>query len=236
MTVPHRQEVVALGEHDGHRNRLRKQFLEHGMDVLRDYEVLELLLFYAVPRKDTNALARRLLKHFGSFAAVLDAPIHELTAVEGIGEHTATLLHMLMPISRRYMLSRTEKRAEIKGAADCIRYVKPLFHGKTEEEAYLICLDGKNKVLQCKSLQEGSENSVSFPTRRIIEIAVSCHACSVILAHNHPSGSPLPSQEDHSTTKALMQTLQSMDIHLLDHVIVSGEEAVSMAGNGYLAD
>ena len=92
-----------MGEHDGHRDRLRKRFLAHGLDVLQDHEVLELLLFYALPRKDTNDLSRRLLKHFGSISAVLEAPLSELKSFDGIGDNAAVLLHLITPLSRRYL-------------------------------------------------------------------------------------------------------------------------------------
>ena len=217
-----------MGEHDGHRKRLRSRFLTLGLDALQDHEVLELLLFYAQPRKDTNTLARVLLKHFGSIAAILEAPLEELEAVGGIGENAAILLRLITPLSRRYLLSRSEKGLCLTSSQECGEYLLPYFFGATEELVYLLCLDAKCKVLACRLLQTGSVNSASVPLRKAAEIAMACNASAVILAHNHTSGLALPSRADVEVTDQFRVALEPLEIQLVDHIIVADDEFVSM--------
>ena len=222
-----------MGEHDGHRNRLRQRFLKDGLDHLTDDQVLELLLFYAMPRRDTNPLARKLLAHFGSLSAVLDASYHELMEVEGMGEQTATLVHLVTPISRRYLMGRSQQNKIITSTQICGEYLLPYFYGSKDELIYLLCLDAKKKVLLCRLLQHGSIHSASFSIRNAVSTAMSCNATFVVLAHNHTSGVALPSQADITTTQYLREAMQALDIILIDHIIVADNDFVSMAENGY---
>ncbi len=221
-------------DHTGHRDRLRTRFLSNGLDTFQDHEVLELLLFYALPRKDTNELARILLQHFGSISAVLDAPLSELKEVGGIGENAAILLHLIAPLSRRYQLSRSEKGICLTTTQACGDFLMPYFFGATEEMVYILCMDAKCKVLTCRLLHTGSVNSAAVPLRKAAEIAIGCNASSVVLAHNHPSGLALPSHADISTTLQLKTTLEALDIKLIDHIVVAENDFVSMADNGML--
>lgn len=225
-----------MEEHDGHRERMRKQFLTHGLDVMRDYEVLELLLFYAIPRKDTRPIARALLDHFGSIAAVLEASPQELKAIGNLGDNAAVLLRLIAPLSRRYLLSRTEKGVILDSTQAWGRYLIPYFFGKTEELVYLLCLDAKNKLLACRLLHRGSINSVTLSIRRAAEVAIACHATTVVLAHNHPSGMALPSDADYQTTDLLQRALTPLEIVLADHIIVADDDYVSLRDSGYLRD
>lgn len=222
-----------MGEHDGHRDRLRQRFLKYGMDVLPDDQVLELLLFYAVPRRDTNALARKLLAHFGTIAAVLEAPMQELKAAGGLSDNAAVLLQLMTPLARRYLLSRTQDSTVLASTQACGEYLLPYFFGAKEELVYLLCLDGKCKVLACRLLQTGSVNSASFSIRKAAEAAMACNASSVVLAHNHTSGVALPSHADLETTQRLRDALEPLGILLADHVVVADNDFVSMADNGF---
>lgn len=221
-----------MGDHDGHRERLRKRFLKDGMDVLQDDQVLELLLFYALPRQDTNALARRLLKQFGSMAAVLDAPMEALKEVSGIGENAAVLLHLITPLARRYQLSRLEVGQVLLDTQSCGAYLSPFFFGAKAETVYLLCLDAKCKVLGCKKLQEGSVNMAGFSLRKAAEIAINTNATSVVLAHNHTNGMAIPSKTDVETTLELKRILEALGVCLVDHIIVADNDFVSLADNG----
>jgi len=223
-----------MSEHDGHRDRLRQQFLNHGMDPMRDYEILELLLFYAIPRKDTNLIARQLLRHFGSLASVLDASAADLQQIPGIGEGAAVLLHMIAPLSQRYLRSKTETGTILKTTADCGSFLLPYFVGETDEVVYLLCLDAKNKLLNCRLLQRGSMSSVSVSIRKAAEIAMACNATSVVLAHNHPGGLALPSSADYTTTKELETALKPLGIELADHIVIADNDYVSFRANGYM--
>jgi len=223
-----------MADHKGHRDRLRKRYLRHSLDTLPDDQALELLLFYALPRKDTNPLARTLLQHFGSLPAVLEASVEELTAVEGIGEQTAILISMLLPFSRRYLVARNEPGAVLTTTQACGEYLVPYFFGAKNEMLYVLCLDGRGKVLSCRKIQEGTFSSVSYTARKIAEVAMNCNACSIILAHNHTSGRIDPSLNDLDATARLQSELLPLEIRLADHIIVSGEEYLSMADNGCL--
>lgn len=225
-----------MAEHDGHRERLRQRFLTHGLEPLQDHEVLELLLFYAIPRRDTNAIARKLLAHFGSISAVLDAPAQELQTVAGIGDNAAMLLQLIAPLSRRYMLSRTEAGKVLNNVDAWGEYLLPFFFGVTQEQIYLLCLDAKWKVLNCRLLQEGSGNAVYLPIRKAAEIAMSCNATMVVLAHNHPCGLPTPSGPDYSTTDMLVQAFAPLGIGVADHIIVANNQFISLRSSGYLRD
>ena len=219
--------------HDGHRQRTKKKFLEHGLDSFSDHEVLELLLFYALPRGDTNPTAHALIDRFGSLAAVLDAPLEELVRVPGIGEGAAALLKLAPQVGRRYLMSRASVGDILYSTQAAGKYIVPLFAGETEEAVYAVCLDGKYKVLGCRLLFRGSVNSAGVSVRRIVEAAISCNATSVILAHNHTSGPALPSEDDIKTTRRVRQALKAVDIELADHLIVADDDFVSLADSGF---
>ncbi len=218
--------------HSGHRQRLKKQFLENGLDGFTDIQVLELLLFYAIPRVDTNPLAHRLLDYFGSLDRVLDASFDELCRVEGVGENAATFLSLLTATARYYQVRRTENVRVLSSVTDCGHYLRPFFHGRTNETVYLLCLDAKCKVLACKELGEGSVNSANISIRRIVETALMCKATSVVLAHNHPSGLAVPSAEDVLSTQRTAAALAAVEIILVDHIIVADDDFVTLGQSG----
>ena len=222
--------------HKGHRQRVKERFLQEGLDHFTDIQVLELLLFYCVPRQDTNPLAHRLLQHFGSFAQVLDAPVEELAKVPGIGEAAATFLHLIPEASRYYQVDRASNVVILSTLDKCARYMVPFFYGRRVETVFLLCLDAKCKVLCCKEVGEGSVNSAGISVRRIVETALGANASTVILAHNHPSGIAIPSGEDVQTTRRIAMALQAVEIQLADHIVVADEDYVSMAQSGYRFD
>lgn len=219
--------------HSGHRQRLKKRFLEAGMDGLSDVNCLELLLFYAIARKDTNPLAHALLDRFGSLSAVLDAPPEQLQQVAGISEHAATLLHAIPALSRRYLMDQTRHEVILNTTTLCGEYLKPRFYGAREEQVYLLCLDAKCKALDCRLISKGSVNAADISVRKIVEVALSVNATSVVLAHNHTSGLALPSREDEATTQRLATALDAVGIQLADHIIVADQDFVSMADSGF---
>ena len=218
--------------HSGHRQRLKERFLTEGLDHFSDINALELLLFYCIPRRDTNPVAHRLLDRFGKFHHVLDAPYSELIKVEGVSENTATFLALFRQMNRYYEKSQAEDIRIVDTTTKCGNYLAPYFRDLWDETVYLLCLDAKCKVLCCKKVGEGSLNSVAFSTRKIVEIAIAAGASSVVLAHNHPSGLAIPSPEDTQTTKRLGQALDMVDIVLADHIIVSGEDYTSLMQSG----
>ena len=222
--------------HKGHRERLKQRFLEDGLDNFTDIQVLELLLFYAIPQRDTNPIAHALLNHFGSLSGVLDADVAELKKVPGISDHSATLLALVTELCRYYQVDSAQ-RVEILTTLDaCGAYLVPRFFGRTKETVFLLCLDAKCKVLCCKEVGEGSVNSASISVRKIVETALAANATTVILAHNHPSGVAVPSGEDAQTTRRIAAALSAVEVHLADHIIVADGDYVSMVQSGYRFD
>ena len=218
--------------HDGHRQRLKNRFRQEGLDRFDEIQVLELLLFYAIPQRDTNPLAHRLLEHFGSLAQVLEAPAEELEKVAGVGSNVSTLLTLTTALARYYMVSRSNQTEILTSVQMCGDYLLPYFVGRRNETVFILCLDAKCKVLGCKEVGEGSVNSASVPIRRIVEMALGMNATSAVLAHNHPSGLALPSGEDVQTTRRLAVALDAVDILLADHIVVADDDYVSMAQSG----
>ena len=217
-----------MGIHSGHRGRLKQRFLNEGLDGFDDINALELLLFFAIPRSDTNPIAHALLQQFGSFSGVLEATPADLSKVPGVGEHAALLISLITSMARRYMISRRESRPILTSTSQCGDYLVPRFFGFRDEAVCLLCLDAKCKVISCQIVGKGSVNSANVPTRRIIERALAANATSVVLAHNHPSGIALPSQEDVETTNRLSIALDGVGIVLADHIIVADEDFVSL--------
>ena len=222
--------------HKDHRQRVRERYLKEGLDGFSEVQVLELLLFYVIPRQDTNPIAHRLLDQFGSLYQVLEAPVEELEKVEGIGPNAALLLSLITAVARVYAVNRTEKQKILRTIEDCGEYLKSFFIGRRSEMVYLLCLDAKCKVLGCREIGEGSVNSANVPIRRIVETALGLNATSVVLAHNHPSGIALPSGEDVLTTHRVAAALSTVDIVLVDHIVVADDDYVSMVQSGHRFD
>lgn len=221
-----------MGTHDGHRQRLKTEFLARP-DSFPDHKLLELLLFYANPRSDTNPLAHELMDHFGSLAGVLDASPEELQKVKGVGEHAAVLFKAVKEFSGRYLTVRTQVDDIARGSRDYYALLRPYFFGARNEMLCLLCLDGKRKVLGIRRLGEGNVNAVSITTRLIAEAALSLNASAVVLAHNHVSGIAFPSDEDVATTNSLAPILRSLGVELADHLIFVDDDMVSLRDSGF---
>lgn len=222
-----------MAVHDGHRARLRRQFLEGGLDSFSDVQALELLLSFVIARKDVNPLAHELLDRFGSLAGVLDAPVGELTKVPGVGENTAVMLSVMPQLMRRYAIGKNKTGVILNTTTKAGSYLLPFFFGARDEQVYLLCLDAKCKVLDCRRLFTGSVNTVGVSVRRIVEEALRRNATSVILAHNHTSGIALPSREDEETTNMVQAALEAVGIRLADHMVMVEDDFVSMADSGF---
>ncbi len=221
-----------MASHEGHRARKKRQFREHGLDAFADHEVLELLLFFAVARQDTNPIAHRLIDRFGSLEAVFSAPPEELEQVEGVGEHAATLLSLLLPTIRRAYLESQGNGVVLTSTEQLGQYFCYLFFGARQEKFYEVCMDAKGKLLRCCKLAEGSIGAVNINMRSVVENALRCHASTVALAHNHPSGVALPSEDDNATTLVAYDALRTVGIKLVDHIIVADNDYVALSQNG----
>ena len=223
-----------MGIHDGHRDKMRQRFLRSGLDAFADHEALELLLYYAIPRRDTNPLAHALMERYGSLAAVLSAPVEDLQKVEGIGESAAILLSLVPRLYLRARLAEAQQEQILNSSEKAGAYLVERFAGEKHEVVYALCLDRKGKLIACKRLGEGDMASAGLDIRRLLEAALLTSASAVILSHNHPSGVALPSQDDFIATERAKAALESIGVQLADHIIAADGDFVSMADSGYL--
>jgi DNA repair protein RadC len=194
-----------------------------------------MLLFYGIPRKDTNEIAHELLNTFGSLSGVLKAPYEDLLSVKGMTHGAATLIRFSGQLIREYYDSELSKDMILDSTEKMGQFVLPKFFGEHNERVLLICLDNKCKVLHSSFVSEGSMNATEIHVRRILEQAIRNHATAVVIAHNHPSGFALPSFEDQQSTKVLTNTLHVAGIQLIDHLIVAEDDYVSMRSTPALA-
>ncbi len=190
-------------------------------------------MFYCIPRVDTNPIAHRLLDHFGSLTAVLEASAEELEKIEGMGENASTFLSLIMQVGRYYQVRRSKPGKILPRLEDCGNFMLPYFLNRDRETVFILCMDAKCKVICCKMVGEGSVNSANVPIRRVVEIALAANATSVVLAHNHPSGLAIPSADDIQTTYRVAAALNAVEITLADHIVVSNGDYVSMVQSRY---
>ena len=219
--APSKPKMERDNVHEGHRDRLRVRFLDEGLEHFQSHNMLELLLFYSIPVKDTNEEAHRLIERFGSLSEVFDADYDELCKVKGIGERSALLIKLMPELFREYekdKLSHDEVR--LNSAELVAKYVSKYFKGLTKEKLYLLCLDSNCKMLRFDLISEGNFNATIINNRKITESAIFSNAASVILVHNHPSGITAPSTMDINATIGIADALESVGIKLNDHIII----------------
>ena len=216
--------------HKGHRQRVRNDFLNGAFsDETPDYKWLELLLFYCIPQKDTNEIAHELINKFGSVAGVFDAPVEELVKTKYLSENSAVLLKLIVPLMRRYELEKSRSLFELTSRDDVDKYIAKQFYGLNVERIGVFLLHPTGRIIDFKFLSEGDFCQVGISTREIVKFALEKNSQMLIIAHNHPGGFALPSREDISATENLISTLKKLNIALLDHLIISGTDYVSLA-------
>ncbi len=220
------------GLHAGHRRRTKGEFLARGLSGLPDHRVLELLLFYAIPQGDVNPLAHRLIDHFGSLAGVFHATYEQLLRVPGVGPNTATLLQLIPAAAARYLEENASCDGVLVSTWQFRDLLLPLFLGQRDELAYLVCMDGKSKLIATRKLGQGVADAVKITARKVLEAALGCNAVRVALAHNHVSGIAMWSEADLETTFQLRGLLHAAGIELVDHFIIANDDMVSMAESG----
>ena len=213
----------------GHRARMRARFAKTGLEAMADHEVLEMLLYYALPRKDTNKLAHGILKEFGSLHSVFEASAAEIQKRCGLTENTAVLLALVAPLARRYNLSKWGRRVSFKDAKSLGEYVNTLFIGETSECFYMLCLDNQVRLICTTMLEKGTLDRTELYPREIVGCALHNNAAYVILAHNHPSGGKTISNADLVTTDRIIKLLAEVEVGVLDHIICCGNDYVSLA-------
>ena len=216
----------------GHRQRIREKFASAGLDSFLDHETLELLLTYAIARKDTKPIAWALLKKFGSLAAVLDADSAQLVSVPGVGENTAKFLKLIRAVFKKYSLDEVKDRITIRTPKQVLEYCKASLAGKKEECLEVIYLSVRNTVMGTQVVASGLIDRVAVSPRKIVECALAAKAAAIILVHNHPSGDATPSQEDIDLTQDVIRAAALFGISVHDHIIVGKGSHYSLKANG----
>jgi len=220
--------------HAGHRKRVRERFMEEGLDGFKDHEILELLLYYCVRQRDTNALAHRMLMEYGTLHDLLEAHPRDIARRCKVSLNTATLISLCVPLARRYMNRKWGERPVLNSSFKAGEYAMTLFAGRIYEAFFAICLDSQNRVNHAALVHEGTINEAPVYPRLIVETALRHKASSVILAHNHPGGSLKPSVADIEVTKKIYAALKSISINVVDHIIVAGQSYTSFAEQGLI--
>lgn len=218
----------------GHRERLRQRFAKHGLEGFRDDEVLELVLTYAIPRIDVKPIAKRLLKHFGTLAGVFDAPIEELMLVPGVGEKAAIFLRLIKQVEYRYLASDLKGRSVFDRPAKVKDHLRFLIQGRGMECFGAIFCDQQHRHIATQVLFEGTVDRTSVYPRNVVKRALELDAKGLILFHNHPGGSKLPSREDILLTRSIEQAVSPLEMEVLDHFLIADTQVLSFKEEGWL--
>ena len=216
------------GEHIGHRQRMKQRFQTQGLEGFAPHEILELALFYAIPQRDVNPLAHRLIERYGSLHGVLDASAENLQQVEGIGENAATLLSLFSHMARALERSRGMELEDLNNHRAMKEHCYRLLCGLNHEEFYVVCLNAQNRLIRDVCISRGSVAEVWAPPREVVDAVLRHNAASVVLCHNHPSGSVVPSSQDLALTRRVADVLTGIGVPLHDHLVVGGSQLLSM--------
>ena len=209
-------------EHAQHRKRMKNRFLKHGLDSYEEHQILEMLLFFGIPRVDTNETAHKLIKRFGSLRGVLDAPYEELVKTDGIGENCATLIKFSQALARKYNVSSCAAFERFDSTEKISDLLISLLSGYENEVVYMLCFNGRMELINCTKMCEGTVSSTSCDPRALLQTMVNSKAEAVVVAHNHPNGFAIPSGEDIHFTRQLKYLCDLMKIKLIGHFIVAG--------------
>lgn len=207
---------------------MKTRFKQEGFSSLNDHEKLELLLYYALPRMDTNPIAHELLNTFGSLSAVFDAPLDELCKVNGVSEHTALLIGMIPHFARAYMCDLDKEKLHLYDFHSAGRYFSSRFIGVTNEEIHVAYLDNSLRIIKCIKLCEGKVKVSQVDIRTLVANALSTNAAYAIMAHNHPSGVAIPSGDDLNVTTSIRVALETVSVSFLEHYIIAGEKYIGI--------
>ena len=219
--------------HSGHRLRQKELFEKMGLDAFADHGVLELLLYYVIPRKDTNIIAHRLINRFETLAGVFEAPVEELEKVEGMGHQAALLISMVSQVTARYIKSRSARSDILIDSPELGKYFLDRYIGERSEVVYLATFDARGRFIACHKVASGTTTAAGITARTVAEKALADNAVYAVLSHNHVGGYALPSNEDISATETLRGVLESIGVELYDHLIFdNSDDFVSMRESG----
>jgi DNA repair protein RadC len=226
--------AAAASGAEGHRDRMRLRLLKAGPEALADHEMLEMVLFLALPRRDTKPLARALLDRFGSFAGAIAAPVPDLLGIDGMGEAGAAALKTVQAAALRLTRAELSDRPILTNWPKLLAYLKAVLAHDPVEQARVLYLDGRNRLLADEAQGRGTVNHSPLYPREVVKRALELHATALILAHNHPSGDPTPSREDIATTREIKAAAEALRIALHDHVIIARARHLSFRHEGLL--
>jgi DNA repair protein RadC len=221
-------------DQEGHRERLRKKYRASGMDAFHDYEALELLLSYAVPRGDVKPTAKALLKTFGSIKGVIDADMADLEKVRGVGPASAVAIKLLKDLCALYLKQQAMEKPQITCTSELVNYCKASLGGAKDEQFRVIFLDAQNRIIDVETIQEGIVNQAVVYPRKVLENALRQKASAIILLHNHPSGNVRPSDADIRLTRTIQETARVLDILVHDHIIIGENRFFSFREEGII--
>jgi DNA repair protein RadC len=223
----------SAARHEGHRRRLKERYAASGLDSFHDYEALELLLTYAIPRKDVKPLAKDLIERFQGLRGVFDAG-EELASVPGLGAHAASLVALVKDLGARYLKERARDKQQISCTRELLDYCMTFMGGLKDEHFCIIYLDAQNRIIEVETVQEGIVNQAVVYPRKVLENALRKKASAVILAHNHPSGHVKPSEADIRLTRTIQETARALDILVHDHIIIGENRFFSFREEGMM--
>jgi DNA repair protein RadC len=220
---------------EGHRKRLREKFIKSGVSGFHDYEIIELLLALGTPRKDCKQQAKEAIKRFKSLRGVLEAPPEELGEIKGIGPHNTFGIRLVQEVAREFLKERILEKPVCKSSREIFDYLYHSMRDLKKEVFKVIFLDSKNQIIEIEDLFEGTLNTSAIYPREVIRSAIKNNAISLIFVHNHPSGSPEPSQSDKDITEDLVSAANLMQIKVLDHIIIGDNKYFSFADEGLIS-
>jgi DNA repair protein RadC len=217
-----------------HRQRLKQKFSESGIDAFHDYEVLELFLSYAIPRKDVKPLSKELLRKFGSLKGVVDAEAGSLEKINGISSHTAILIKLIKEMGTLYLKEKAKEKPQINCTSELLNYCKTYMGGLKDEQFCVIYLNAQNRITEIEAIEEGIVNQAVVYPRKVLENALKQKASAIILVHNHRSGHVKPSDADVRLTKTIQETARILDIIVHDHIIIGENRFFSFREEGLI--
>jgi len=224
-----------IQDHKDHRKRLRNKYHASGIDAFHDYEALELLLTYAIPRGDVKPLAKSLLKSFGSIKGVIDADMADLENVSGVGFASAVALKLVKDLCTLYLKQQAMEKPQITCTSELVNYCKAALGGLKDEQFRVIFLDAQNRIIDVETIQEGIVNQAVVYPRKVLENALKRKASAIILLHNHPSGHIRPSDADIRLTRTIQETAKALDILVHDHIIIGENRFFSFREEGIMS-
>jgi len=226
--------MPAKDDYLGHRKRMREKFLKSGLAGFQDYEIVELLLSLGTPRRDCKPQAKEAMRRFKSLRSVLEASSEELLKIDGIGPHSVFGIKFTQAVAREFLKKKIMERPICNSSQEIFDYYYHSLRDLKKEAVKAVFLNSQNQIIDVQDLSQGTvDSSVIFP-REVMESAIRCHAVSLVLVHNHPSGNPSPSESDKTLTRDLVKAGMVMQIKLLDHIIIGDNRYFSFAGQGFI--